>query len=227
MTNQYQYTALICSLPACDKLFASRQTPISRFQLQRRLKLLDNEDARDIAILGEILDWFRHPLPRTDHELISLIHCLAPEIQSASLRQYIEWRLEFRTLVAALRQKHRGIRLADENVWSSAWLGNRWVKHIIKHWQEPGFGLEKQLPWLPELTELLESEQAVELEKFILALVWDWLEKKSFGHEFDLEAVAIYRMRWDLVSRWTSYHKSPANDKFCQLLDMALDSSQR
>lgn len=222
MRDNYKYATLICSLPAYDSLFASRNTPLSRIQLERRLKLLDEDDAHDLTILGEILDWFRHPLDRSDEELLSIIKVLSAQILSSSIRYYIEWRIEFRILIAALRQKHRGRRFAESSEWQGSWLGSRWVSYIVKHWNEPVFGLEKALPWLTEIKPLLESEQAEELEKHILMQVWRWLEKESFGHEFDLEAVAIYRMRWDLVARWTSYKKEAAEEKFTQFIDLAL-----
>lgn len=224
MTDTCQYTTLICSLPAYGSLFASRQTPISRFQMERRLTLLEENDAHDIEILGQILDWFRHPLNRSDEELLLLIKRLVPEVHSSSIKHYIKWRLEFRTLIAALRKKHCGQKFDIHKEWSGSWPGNRWLQHIVQHWQEPVFGLEKHEPWLMEVKRLLENEKAAQLEKYILMLVWAWLEKESFGHEFDLEAVAIYRMRWDLVARWTCYARKPAEDHFKNLLNQSLES---
>lgn len=216
-----KYTDLICSLPACQELFSAKFTPVSRIQLEKRLRVLDEEDYQDMQLLGNFLDWFRQPLNRSDTELLTIVRKNYASINSASIRHYIDWRLEFRTLIAALRQKHRGGKFSSD----AAWGYGRWVQHVEKHWHEKYFALEKIQPWLVEVDRLLGNEQALELERFILAYVWRWLEKESFGHEFDFEAVAIYRMRWDLVARWTSYTKAPAQQRFQQLLDAAMSAA--
>lgn len=212
-----KYTDLICSLPACQDLFAAKITPVSRIQLEKRLRVLDDEDYNDIQLLGGFLDWFGHPLDRSDTELLTIVREKYSELSSESIKHYVDWRFEFRTLIAALRQKHRGGKFTGDMLWGYG----RWVRHIEKHWNEKYFALEKIYPWFIDVERMLVREQALELESFILHYVWRWLEKESFGHEFDLEAVAIYRMRWDLVARWTSYTKEPAQQRFSHLLDAA------
>lgn len=217
MSDVNKYTDLICSLPACQDLFAAKITPVSRIQLEKRLRVLDKDDYQDIQLLGTFLDWFRHPLHRSDTELLTIVKEKYQNVSSLSIRRYVDWRLEFRTLIAALRQKHRGGKFSSDIPWGYG----RWVKHIEKHWNEKYFALEKMHPWLIDVERMLSSEQALELERFILSYVWRWLEKESFSHEFDLEAVAIYLMRWDLVARWTSYTRAPAQQRFTNLLDAA------
>ncbi len=217
MSRKYEYATLMCSLPACHRLFAATHTPISRIQLEKRLSLLSDIDAKDISILAQLLDWFRHPLNRGDDVLLDLVDDLLPQIHHQSIVHYIEWRLEFRSLVAALRNKNLN--------QSSEFLGyGRWVSTIKKNWHEPYFSLEKIFPWMVNVAHLLKEQKAKELEKYILNLVWQWLEAESFSHEFDLEAVAIYRMRWDLVARWTCYAKEPAEERFKNLLDAAFNT---
>lgn len=221
MAEAYKYTALLCSLPACQELFSAKFTPISRIQLDTRLRVMDEADHQDIELLGEILDWFRHPLIRTDAELLTLAEKKRQQINSPSVVDYLDWRLEFRTLISAMRQKHRGLTFDANEKWGYG----PWVLHVNRHWNENYFGLEKIFPWLVDIARLLESEQAMELERYTLRHVWQWLEKEAFGHEFDLEAVVIYRMRWDLVARWTSYVKEPAQLRFASLLDAAFEAA--
>lgn len=218
MATEYQYTALMCSLPAYESLFSSKQTPISRIQLDKRLCLLEPEDAHDIDVLGNLLDWFRHPLDRSDEAFLLMASRSIEIISSPFIRDMIVWRLELRTIVAALRRKHSGIRFVDGVPWGHG----RWVKFIESHYQEPFLGLERFFPWVVDATKFLESEDSMALERCLLSEVWRWLDQVSCGHEFDLEAVAIYRTRWDLVARWTSYDETIASERFLELLDSVL-----
>lgn len=214
MSNGFQYTGLICSLPACDALFSAKRTPITRFQLQQRFKELEPQDATDIAYLANVLDWFAQPTERRDEELLQLFEKNLSLIQNVDIQSMLKWRMEFRTVIGALRQRHNGARLPEQR-----WGYGRWLPLIKKHWSEPNLGLEKLLPWSVEVLSLLKEEQAMKLERLILSLVWDWLERLSWEHRFDLAAVAIYRMRWDLISRWVCYAQEPAQKRFTHMVE--------
>ena len=218
MNSNYQYTMLICSLPAFAPLLKAQQTPLSRIQLNQRLKILAPQDCDDIEYLGALLDWFHQPLKRTDSEFLSIVKISLPKIANPFIREQIEWRLSLRTLVAALRYK----QLKQSPPVGEQWGFSRWLPIVEKHWHEPTFGLEKMLPWLGQVNRLLTQDKAAELEKFILELVWKQIDQAALGHEFDLEAVAIYRMRWDLVARWTCYAKQPALERFNSLVSRAM-----
>lgn len=209
MAGENQYTALICSLPACDTLFDAKNTPISRFQLQRRLRELSPNDHRDIGYLGEILDWFQQPYERTDQQLLQLFDVYQQQIESEEIRAMLQWRMSFRSVVAALRRRQQGKDFPKE-----PWAYGRWVPLMKKNWQQPALGLEKRLPWVANAVQYLREERAMELEKLVMKVVWQWLARLAWQHEFDLPAVAIYRMRWDLISRWVCYAKEPAQQRF-------------
>lgn len=214
MDRAYQYTGLICSLPTCNTLFGAKNTPISRFQLQQRLRELEPEDAQDIRYLSEILDWFQQPVERTDEELLALFDRYHNAIHSSTIRDMLDWRMSFRSVIAALRRRHHGDSYPDH-----AWAYGRWIPLVKKYWQEPTLGLEKRLPWVANAVQYLREERAMDLEKLVLSVVWEWLERLSWYHEFDLAAVAIYRMRWDLISRWVCYSQEPARERFASMVD--------
>lgn len=86
-------------------------------------------------------------------------------------------------------------------------------------------GMEKLHPWVASARKLLEEDKAYELEKFILLHVWNWLKRREVEHEFDFPAVAIYRMKWDLAARWTSYDTAIAERRFRQILADTLRST--
>lgn len=217
----YKYTTLICSLPGFESLTSLRRTPISRIQLRQRLRMLDPRDFEDIEILGELLDWFRQPAERSDQEFIRLLEKRLQQVRSKFIVESIVWRLELRSIIAALRHKRAGV--APD---TTSWGYGRWQPLMQKHWQEPLMGMDKLHPWVSSARKLLEEDKAYELEKFILLHVWNWLKRRESEHDFDFPAVAIYRMKWDLAARWTSYDTASAEQRFRRLLADTLLSAK-
>ena len=58
-------------------------------------------------------------------------------------------------------------------------------------------------------------------EKALLRLVWTYLVRKSEGHYFDFEAVALYVQRWDVIHRWSMYDSADAAKRFDELMEAA------
>ncbi len=215
--QSYRYTTLISSLPAFEPLASTTQTPISRLQLQKRLLMLGPDDLQDMEILSEILDWFRQPSSRSDEEFLIILDERLEQVKSEFVRECIIWRTEYRTIIAALRRKRDRLPLPDER-----WGYGRWLPRIRRHWHEPLLGMEKALPWVVQAKKLLDENQSLALEKLVLLNVWYWLRKLEDGHEFDFAAVVIYRMKWDLIARWTSYKTDVAGPRFMSLLKDAM-----
>ncbi len=216
-----KYTTLICSLPGFESLAPLRRMPISRIQLRQRFHMLEPRDLEDMEILGELLDWFRQPAERSDEEFIQLLEKRLKELRSEFIVESIIWRLELRSIIAALRHKRAGSTPA-----TGKWGYGRWQPLMQKHWHEPLMGMEKLHPWVASARKLLEEGKAYELEKFILLRVWNWLKRREVEHEFDFPAVAIYRMKWDLAARWTSYDTASAERRFRQILAETLRSTR-
>jgi len=218
MPCDHQYTSLICSLPAYESLLESKQVPISRIQLNSRLKQLAADDAADLAILTEGLDWHWQGAERTDAEFLHYMNKKLPTLKSSFVNEVLIWRLEFRAIVALLRRRYSGDQF--EQAKSSGY--GRWLPIVKRHWEEPGLGLDKIFPWVLEVQKHLESGDCMALEQCLFSEVWAWLDKKSLGHEFDFAAVAIYRMRWDMLARWTANDKTQSMIKFKAQLTSAM-----
>lgn len=211
-----RYLMLITSLPAHGELFAAKQTPLSRIRLDRRLRLLEPADAEDLAKLAQLTDWHRQD--GGDEAILARARQMLPTIGNAFALDLATWRLELRTLVAALRRRQAGGRPPSGRAWG---LG-RWVPHIARYWGEPHLRLERVYPWLPEAKRLLERGDALGLERLLLGAVWAHLARIAEGHYFDFEAVVIYVARWDLVARWTGYDGDAALARFDELVEASL-----
>lgn len=220
----YRYVQLITSLPGHGPLFRATQTPLSRINLRQRLKLLEPEDKVVMHRVADLLDWHRHHIERSDAEIVQQARAFIPQFDNDFVRELVEWRLQARTLVAALRLRRQGKEAPGAKV---PWGYGRWLPTIRKRWHEPHFGLEKVFPWIIEAREHLDNGNPYALERLLLGMFWDHLDRLSEGHEFDFEAVLIYVMRWDLVARWVGYQGEDAVIRFYEIVEDALKDFDR
>ncbi|KAA6186713.1 DUF2764 family protein [Thiohalocapsa marina] len=215
MAHSDRYAMLLSALPYHGPLFGATQTPLSRFRLNQRLALLAEEELRCLEDARRLLEWAQQPPGRPDAQAVREAQGVIEGMSNGFVRELVTWRLEMRTLVAAMRHRHRGEAAPRERHWGFG----RWVGHLMRHWNEPAFGLERAFPWLPEAERHLRTGAAAELERLLLGVVWDRLERLSDGHYLDFEAIVIYVLRWDLIARWTTYDGEHALQRFDALVE--------
>lgn len=215
-----RYLTLLTSLPAHGPLFGAKQTPLSRLRLNMRLNWLEPDDAEDLARLAAIIDWHHQRFDVDDEAVVRRAEQDTAQIHNSFTRELVTWRLELRTVVAALRRRHAGDGPPSGR---RRWGFGRWVPLIARHWGEPHFRLQRVYPWLPEAKRLLDDNDPLGLERLLLDAVWTHLERIGAGQYFDFEAVVVYVMRWDLVARWTRYDADAAMIRFDTLLETALE----
>ena len=215
MSASTRYVMLICSLPHHGPLFGATRPPLSRIRLQEYLGQLEERDRADYEIVSRMLDWSRQTISRRDEDIVRDARTLIPRLASPFARELVEWRLEFRTAMAALRRRLRGDSRPPQ---SRDWGFGRRLPTITTHWAEPTLGLERVFPWIGEARTLLAAGASVELERLLLDVVWRDLERRSEGHEFDFEAVLLYTLRWEVIARWTRYAAEAATTRFDHLV---------
>ncbi|MGR5140940.1 DUF2764 family protein [Photobacterium sp. DNB23_23_1] len=212
------YHGLLTSLPHIDSLFDSKITPISRYQLERRLSALSFDERKHLNMIEQIMHWDRTNNDADDAELIKFATWVRSEVKSQVLRELIDWRLDMRSVVAALRRKKAGEKAPAGPRWS---FGTRY-EFIRRNWSAPYFNLHFTFPWLPDVARYMEHDQSLDVEKALLEAVWEQLDRISTKERFSFEAVVIYLLRWNLVSRWTTYNSEIAIERFDQLVESAL-----
>ncbi|MEX1315761.1 MAG: DUF2764 family protein [Synechococcaceae cyanobacterium] len=226
-----RYTTLMASLPPLGGLFEAREPAISRLKLTSRIGLLHPDDRTSLdratgilsqSLLPEVGDGQPdgsppavRPAAGADALLLADAQRFFREVSNPLLRQLVRHRLDQRTIVAALRRRHRG---ESEPPRGQAWGFGPLVATIERNWSEPTLGLGGLLPWIPEAVRLLENDDLVGLERLLFALIWRELDRVGQGHHFDFEAVVVYLARWSLVERWSNYHAAAAAERFRQLV---------
>ncbi|NVK42328.1 MAG: hypothetical protein HWE39_13890 [Oceanospirillaceae bacterium] len=217
-----RYVLLITSLPHPGPLFGARQTPLSRLRLEQHLQLLEAGDRQRLDRIESLLHWDRLPFDTTDAEILQQARHLIPTLGDTRLQTIVEQRLELRTLIAALRRRHRG-EPAPPLDGHCNWGYGRWTGAIARYWQEPGFRLQGLYPWLPEAEKLLTDDDPLGLERLLLAQVWRQLDRAGEEHWFDFVAVVVYVLRWNLIDRWVRYSETVATQRFDALTEAGLD----
>jgi len=219
MARPPRYYMLVASLPYLPPLFAATQPPMSRERLESRLDMLDDDDRRELTALEDLMRFARLPLDTTDIEVIDRAERVIPAIRSEHLRHVAIWRMEIRTIVAALRRRAAGSSPAKTN---ERWGYGRWVWHIEQNWTRPDFGLANAVPYVVPFQQLIEQRDALALERAILDTVNNELARVADMHHFDFESVALYVLRWDIIARWTGYDQQRAQERFDRLVGEGL-----
>ena len=178
--------------------------------------MLEPEDARELDALGRLMMWSSLPLEISDEEVVAMAEKVTHEIRSPLLKEVAEWRIELRTVIAAIRRRAAG---EPPPTSGEIWGFGRWTRALESNWAKSDFGLSGALPWISEFNERIEKMDSLGFEKSLLRLVWTYLSRKAEGHYFDFEAVALYAQRWDVLHRWTMYDSTDAAKRFEELME--------
>lgn len=219
MSDPTEYTLLMASLPRHGSLFTAKRPPINRIKLEARLRALRPEHREILLLVEDAVMWYRLPLGLEDEDIVARGRRALSAIESETLRLIVRDRLELRTCLAALRRRQAGERAPPRG---TAWGFGRWVGQMTRHWRERSFRLERVLPWLREADRLMREGETLALERLLLELLWRGLGRHAGEHEFDFEAVVIYRLRWQLIDRWTRYSAAAARERFAEMTQEAL-----
>jgi hypothetical protein len=211
----------MASLPPIGRLFQSAQEPISLIQLEQRLRDLDPADQILLKKVSNLIAWSDQPPGRSDAAFLQEAETFFREVRNPVLRRLISERLNLRTIVAALRRRHRG---EQDGPADQPWGFGPWVRTMERQWQQRAFGMEPLVPWISEAVTLLESDDLVGFERLQFEIVWKILDQVGFGHYFDFEALVIYLNRWSLVARWSCYKEEAAKERFRHLITNGLGS---
>ncbi len=221
MTRRDRYVTLMASLPPHPReLFDALRLPISRERLEERLKMLDPEDAETLWRIERAVHWDKID-PNASSAVVIAEYQRMLEAWPEELQDLVRWRAELRTVVAALRLRQRGLPPP-----STPWGMGRFVHWIGAHWHSPAFGLERLYPWLPRAEDYLRQAKSLALERLLLTLVWEHYGRIGQSHHFDLVAVVIYVLRWNVVERWVRYQPERALARFKHLVSEGLDGWQ-
>lgn len=219
---QDDYIMLMASLPNLGPMLAAKQAPINPVRFAQRLRALKPEDLATLEKVADLLAWRRMRMGGDDASFVVRAQAVLRGLESPTLIDLVRKRMATRTLVAALRRRHAGQDAPrSEEVWGLPPLSRR----VAAAWREPGFGMDRQHPWLAAARDRLEKEDAVGLERILLETAWTQAARLAAGHSFDFEAVTLYAVKLNLLTRWTRYDAEAAASRFKEIVAEALDAA--
>lgn len=191
------YYTLVAALPVLPPLAKCKQLPISRIALERRLTMLEEEDSKQLRLAESLYHFARNPQPAmSDQKLVYQWQSQLEQIHSPVIRECIQLRLEWQSLMAAIRQRQQGDKGPEQ------FFGfGRWTTRIRQHWQEPTFGLEDAMPLLSKLQPAMQKGAAGEVEKQMNTWLWNNLFQIERSHGFQLETVICFVLRWGIAEK--------------------------
>jgi hypothetical protein len=217
MKRRFYYT-LAVSLPALPHFDQAERLPVTREQLQRRLKMLEEGDAEILEEIESYLFWREQPKKECNEEIIKQYRLLMEKEMPLDLQEFILFFMSERTVLVALRRKLRGFAAPKPG---EAWGVGRWVQHIEKNWEDPHFGLAAVYPWIVKVRELLYAGETLELERLILNYAWQKLDRLAAGKDFEFAFVVAYLIKWNIIHYWLSFNPEAARVRFEELVSEA------
>jgi len=208
-----RYYQLVASLPALADFRRTRLLPMSRRRLEERLSLLHGDDLEELMRAERLISWHRQPVSRTTEEIVAMYDEVVAKNRNRELRNVVDFRMNMRTVIVALRLKRRG-KAAPPGRWGTG----PYTRMIESRWTEAEFGLGAVFAWIPEAQAFLDQGDAMELEKLLMGQSWKKLSQISDAHPFGFEQVFAFAYKWDILHRWLSYDAEKARERFEELI---------
>ena len=213
------YYMLIASLPYMPKSFEVQQVPISSRRLQDRLTMLDEHDRQVVDQVQHFLQWDRQEVERNDEDVQHEYERLMKTITNRLVRDIINYRMDVRTIVCALRRRRLGLEPPT--------AVGQYVDHIRNNWGQSDFRLHREHPWIAGVREYLEAKDPLQVERRLLLATWSRWMKLSDKYHFSFETVLLYLARWEIVDRWTRLDSASGQRRFDTLMTKILEDHAR
>jgi hypothetical protein len=218
-TERWSYTFLMTSLPAMPPRFDVARLPISAAALEERLARIPDEDLQIVEKMRDLLFWDRLGLALTDDEIIKQYQAFLAETNNEIARQIVSFRMDVRTIVAALRCRRRGIPLPS--------VPSEWMRTIKRHFAEPSLGLGTRFPWIASLDKHFAEGDVDEADRILLDIVYEQWSRWGAGRPASFESLLLYVARWDVIHRFVSRNRELGEKRMEQLVTEAIGDYRR
>jgi hypothetical protein len=211
------YYTVVASLPHLPYFANAERLPLSRLRLEQRLRMLDADETRQI-LQAEFLAGWRLPAGKLESggKIAAQYKTMLQSISQPVLREFVEYRLDLQTVVAALRIRQAG---HDPEQYPGSWGIGHLVKHIEAHWDAPDFRLGTVFPWVQEANSYLAASDAMALDRLLMDTVWRKLSRLGDRRPFGFEAITAFVFKWDILQAWLQRDASAAKQRFQVLIE--------
>jgi hypothetical protein len=225
MIKKSEYYELIASLPMLQGKLHSDFEHMSRITFDKRLSKLKEDDLKMVTDLEDFIIWERNAMENAiDIEFKKKVLELQGKYKNKTFLDIIEFSTQRRLMFGLLRKRKAGLEQAPPA--EEFWLFPELRYNIEKFWDQPDFGLKHIGKNLAGFDKFIQEDEALEMENQILQLTWDYCDRASYGHYFDIDFLLIYAIRRSIVERWNIAHTpQDITEKFNTLAMEAINGS--
>jgi hypothetical protein len=222
--GRHQYFTLIASLPALRRFDRAERLPINRERLETRMKMLQPNDLDLFERAAAFLAWQRQSVTQTDQDMVDSFRRMEERIDHPALQAVFRFPVDQRTIMAALRRRHRGLPAPTPG---EPWGVGHLTGHIERHWDAPDFKLGLVYSWIDQARQYMESGESLALERLLMGLLWDHVDRSVRPFEFGVDVVLAYVMKWDILQRWLLCDVEEASKRFEELVAEVRDEQRQ
>ncbi|MGZ8239455.1 MAG: DUF2764 family protein [Methylobacter sp.] len=206
------YYTVVASFPHLPYFAEAERLPLSRLRLEQRLRMLDADETRQIFQAEFLVGW-RLPAGKlgSGGKITAQYKTALQSMGQPALREFVEYRMDIQTVVAALRLRQAG---RDPQQYPGIWGVGRWVKHIEANWDATDFRLSTVFPWVLEAGNCLAAVDATALDRLLMDTVWRKLSRMGDMSPFGFEAITAFVFKWDILQAWLMRDAGAAKQRF-------------
>lgn len=136
------------------------------------------------------------------------------------VREYAEFVMDVRNLVAALNARKYGREVAREVVGDNAFA------RALRTSNAKDFGLAQDYEFVDRVVSLMNNDDLVARERGLDMLVWDFLDEAVTFEYFSAERVMAYLLQLLIVERWSRMDLESGRKVFWEMVERLRKSFQ-
>lgn len=210
------YYTVVSSFPFLPYFADIKRLPLTRLRLEQRLRMLDADESQQIFQAEYLAGWRLSGGKLGSGNIAAHYQTMLQGITQPVLREFVEYRLDMQTVLAALRI--RQVK-RDPGQYPGGWGIGRWVKPIEANWEAPDFRLGTVYPWIAEAGIYLASEDVMSLDRLLMDTVWRKLSRLGDQSPFGFEAITAFVFKWNIVQAWLQHDAVAAKQRFQVMIE--------
>lgn len=145
--------------------------------------------------------------------LAAYYYAYALQCNNAFAARWFAFNLNINNVLIALTARRYGFNA------TSYIIGQGEVAEALRTSGARDFGLTGEVADLDTLMRISEITDAVEKERKLDLLKWNWLEEESFFNYFSVERLIVFLIKTEIVQRWSSIDKEKGGKIFRDIIE--------
>ncbi|MFW5804088.1 MAG: DUF2764 family protein [bacterium] len=147
-----------------------------------------------------------------ENQLTTLYYNYVLDTKNEFLFNWFEFSLNLGNAITAINCRIHNIPTGNQII------GNNYVAQNLKKSNARDFGLGDEIPYIEKLNQLFEGKIAIEREREIDLIKWQYLDEATIFEYFSTEEVLSYTIKLRILSRWMKLDPETGKVFFSSLL---------